>query len=280
MSVVERKEQQRERKRRQAQARRDRKRAAQLAQDQNAAIEAAQNENPQPQQEERTETIMITNFDQAAEPATPTERDKRWQGCCRLAVNLLHSNQIAQFVTDLHAGRVPQVTEPAMMTAAISLVSGMSGAGVKRWDWLPAPSVEELADPAAWAERRLAERRVVQDEAERIRRQQQKAARAFGQPPSGGSGTINPVYLQKLKYSLEELARRLEQAMSKEGFRREDLDHRSPNYISVAKGGISNKQIAIMACMIAGRTPRSFDESWNIVTDYVNARQGKKAGEA
>ena len=164
-----------------------------------------------------------------------------------------------------------------MMTAAISLVSGMSGAGVKRWDWLPAPSVEELADPAAWAERRLAERRVVQDEAERIRRQQQKVARAFGQPPSGGSGTINPVYLQKLKYSLEELARRLEQAMSKEGFRREDLDHRSPNYISVAKGGISNKQITIMACMIAGRAPRSFDESWNIVTDFLDKRRAEKS---
>jgi hypothetical protein len=127
MSVVESKEQQRERKRRQAQARRDRKRAAQLAQDQNAAIEAAQNENPQPQQEERTETIMITNFDQAAEPAALAERDKRWQGYCRLAVNLLHSNQIAEFVTDLHADRVPQVTEPVMMTAAINLVSGRMG---------------------------------------------------------------------------------------------------------------------------------------------------------
>jgi len=173
-----------ERKKLQAQARRDRKRAGQLVQQQNAAIEAAQNEDPQPQQEEQTETATITNFDQAL-----AECDKRWQGCCRLAVNLLRSNQIAQFVTDLHADRVPQVTEPAMMTAAISLVSGMSAAGVKRWDWLPAPGVEELADPAAWAARRLAERRAQQHEAERIRRQQQKVARAFGQPRSGGSGT-------------------------------------------------------------------------------------------
>jgi hypothetical protein len=266
-----------ERKKRQAQARRDRKRAAQLARQQNAAIEAAQNEDPQPQREEQTETATITNFDQATEPAALAECDKRWQGCCRLAVNLLRSNQIAQFVTDLHGDRVPQVTEPAMMTAAISLVSGMSAAGVKRWDWLPAPTAEELADPAAWAERRLAERRVVQDEAERIRRQQQKVARAFGQPRSGGSGTINPVYLQQSKHSLEELVRRLEQAARRAGFRREHLDHRSPNYLSVAKGGISNKQITIMACMIAGQARRSFDESWNIVTEFLRKHRAEQS---
>jgi len=45
--------------------------------------------------------------------------------------------------------------------------------------------------------RHLAWRRVDQDEAERIRRQQQKVARAFGQPRSGGSGTGKPTHLQK-----------------------------------------------------------------------------------
>ena len=56
-----------------------------------------------------------------------------------------------------------------MMTAALALVAGMADAGVRRWDWLPAPSTDDLSDPAAWAARRLVERRAEQDAAERGR---------------------------------------------------------------------------------------------------------------
>jgi len=55
----------------------------------------------------------------------------------------------------------------------------------------------------------LAEQRAAQDSAERIRRGQHQLARALGGPRSIASGTINPVYLQQSKHSLEELARRL-----------------------------------------------------------------------
>ena len=83
-----------------------------------------------------------------------------------------------------------------------------------------------------------------------------------------------PSYLQQSKYSLEQLGQRLEwtkgahEAAGRE-FRRELLDHRSPHFIKVPQGGISNKQVVIMAGMITGqRQRRSFDDNWNIVMGW------------
>ena len=196
---------QKERRRHQAHVRHERNRAARLAQNEkeDAAIEAAQSED-------QAATDVTPTAIESAAPTVLTERDKTWQGYCKYAVNLhRHPDGLAQFKIDLQAGRRPDVTEPALMAAAIQLVADMPPAGVRRWDWLPAPSGDDLADPAAWATRRLAEQRAAQDSAERIRRGQHQLARALGGPRSIASGTINPVYLQQSKHSLEELARRL-----------------------------------------------------------------------
>ena len=75
-----------------------------------------------------------------------------------------------------------------MMTAALNLVTGMAAAGVRRWDWLPAPTADDIANPAAWATRRLAERRTEQDAADRPRRWEGKIARAFGQSQPASNG--------------------------------------------------------------------------------------------
>jgi hypothetical protein len=57
---------------------------------------------------------------------------------------------------------------------------------------------------------------------------------------------------------------------------REDLDHRSPQYISDAKGGISNKQIVLMANLITKRQePRPFDNNWAIVTEFMKGWKKK-----
>jgi len=242
----------------------------------NDIIKPRQKEQPRRQMQARQAQAPTDVL--AAVSASPlSEWDVLWCKYCKLAFKLYHSDQLAEFQNELHAGRLLRVTEPLLMTAAIHLVSGMAPAGVRRWDWLPAPATDDLVDPAGWAAQRLAAERTSQEETERTRRMDQMIARAFGQPRSGGGETINPVYLQQSKHSLEELVRRLEQAARRAGFRREHLDHRSPNYISVAKGGISNKQITIMACMIAGRAPRSFDESWNIVTDFLDKRRAEKS---
>jgi hypothetical protein len=181
--------------------------------------------------------------------------------------------------TDLEVGRRPDVTEPVLMAAAIHLVSGMPATGVKPWGWLPAPQAEELADPAGWAARRLAEQRVVQNEAERIRRGQQKLARDLGLPRPAGSGSGKPIYQQEPKRSLDEMAQRLEQVMRREGFQRQWLDGNSEHYIRDADGGIGNKQIVLFANLIVGRQEdRPFDENWRIVTDYMQER-AKNAAE-
>jgi hypothetical protein len=102
-------------------------------------------------------------------------------------------------------------------------------------------------------------------------------ARALGQVPPAGNGTINPIHLQQPKRSLEEMGQRLERAMSREGFEREWLDHRSPHYISDRDGGISNKQIVLMANLIVGRQEkRSYDENWTIVTNWLHSRQAQQ----
>jgi hypothetical protein len=102
-------------------------------------------------------------------------------------------------------------------------------------------------------------------------------ARAQGQAAPAGNGTINPVHLQQPKRSLEEMGRRLELAMSQEGFEREWLDHRSPHYISDRDGGISNKQVVLMANLIVGRQEkRPYDQNWKIVMDWLLDRRAEQ----
>jgi cell pole-organizing protein PopZ len=265
MSVMESKERQAERKRQQAKLRRDR--MATVAPQQSAEIAAP------------TDNAFVI---ESAAPAVPTERDNIWRGYCKHVANLhRRPGELAQFKIDLEGGRRPDVTEPALMTAALHLVGGMSAAGVRRGHCLPAPTVDELADPAVWATRRLADQRLAQDAADRIRRGQQQLARALGAPRSAASGAINPVHLQDPKRSLDEMAERLERAMSRDGFQREWLDHRSPNYISDRDGGISNKQIVLMANLIVGRKEqRSFDDNWKIVTDFLVERRKQRDEQA
>jgi hypothetical protein len=164
------------------------------------------------------------------------------------------------------------------MAAALALVARMPAAKVRRWDWLPPPNNEDLTDPVTWAARRLVEQRATQDGADRIRRLDQRAARALKQAV-GGNGTIRPVHEQQSPYDLEELARRLEFTIAKHEaergeFKHEWLDHRSPFYIPVEEGGISNKHIAIMVREIWGSASRRpFVENWKIVTDWLRERE-------
>jgi hypothetical protein len=230
-----------------------------------------------------TPTGIGTGIETNTAPAGTDHRQAQWKGCCKLAFNLhRRPNDWAQFQVKLQNGyRIPYVDDPQLMPTALELVSNMAAAGVHKWDWLPAPGADDLADPAAWVARRLAERRSEQNAAERDRRLRQKEARAFGQPGPTGNGAINPVHEQQSKHTLDELARRLEFVMAKHQaehgeFKREWLDHRSDFYINARDGGISNKQAVIMANAIVGRQERrSFDENWKIVMDWLRARRAK-----
>jgi hypothetical protein len=200
--------------------------------------------------------------------------DVLWRNYCKIVLKLQRSGKLAEFQNELSAGRLPRVAEPRLMTAAIHLVSGLAAAEVRPWDWLPAPSADELADPAAWAAQRLAAQRTSQEDAERIRGWDRMLARAFGEPRSTGNGSGKAVHLQRPRRSLDELTQRLEQAMSRPGFQRQWLDPHSPHYVSDARGGISNKQVILMAHLIVKQEEqRSFDDNWKIVTDYMNARK-------
>jgi hypothetical protein len=221
-----------------------------------------------------------TGIETNTAPAGTDHRQAQWKGCCKLAFNLHHRpDELAQYHDKLQNGyRVPYVDDQKLVSTALALVAGMAAAGVRKWNWLPAPGADDLADPADWVARRLAERCSEQDEAERDRRLRQKKGRAFGRSQSAGNGTINPVHLQHSKHSLEAMGRRLEWVIAehtKRGeFRREDLDHRSEHYISDRDGGISNKQIVLMANLIVGQQEkRRYDQNWKIVTDWLRERK-------
>jgi hypothetical protein len=217
--------------------------------------------------------------------ATPTDRNTLWADYCKVALNLYRSDQIAQFQANLQAGHHPLIVDPALMVAALSLVRGAAAAGVRPWTgWAPPPNAADLADPATWASQRLAAQRVAEDEAEHVKRLDRAIARALGGPQSAATGTINPVHLQQSKHDLDELARRLEWVIAehtKRGpFRREDLDHRSPHYISDRAGGISNKQVVLMANLIVGRQEkRSYDQNWKIVMVWMRNRGATATGD-
>ena len=211
----------------------------------------------------------------AVPPVAPPKDDRRtaqWKGCCKLAVNLHRKPvEFLQFRTKLESGhRVPQVDDQRMVTAALQLVNGLAVVGVRRWDFLPAPSEGELAQLEDWAAQRLADRRTEQDREDEERRLLQKQARAFGERPAG-NGTINPVHRQRSKYSLDQLMQRLHDTIAKHKaagreFTHALLDHQSDHYIRVQDGGISNKQVIIASCEISGRQERRpFDEHFEVV---------------
>src|SRR5262245_22232965 len=156
--------------------------------------------------------------------------DALWRGYCKLALKLHRSDKLAEFLNDLRAGPLPEIAEPGLMTAAIHLVSGLAAAGVKPWDWLPAPTADDLADREAWAAQRLAAQRPSQDEAERSRRWDKLIARALGEPCPASTGNGKPVYQQQSRLSLDELVQRAERARSRPGFQREWLDPNSKHY--------------------------------------------------
>jgi hypothetical protein len=253
-----------------------------------ATNQPSQVEDDQAQHETPTEDLHEVTIEEPANTVPSTvespkvtalsERNQLWQGYCRLAVTLQRRGNTAEFKTDLQTGQIPRVAEPLLMETALALVAGMPAAGVKRWHWLPAPTADDLADPSGWVARRLTEQRAAQDGAGRNGRWDAQVAQALREPRVG-KGTINPVHLQQSKYELDELTRRLNWTKAKHqaegrGFKREYLDHRSPHYVRVSSGGISNKQVTIMANTIAGvKQRRSFDQNWNIVMKFLDDRE-------
>jgi hypothetical protein len=272
-----------ERKRRQAQFRRERNKAAGHAPERFAEPAATLNGDQKSQQQQQG---VLTeqehgNVETASLPAD--HREVLWRGYCKFAFNLVRRNseELKQFEGMFQSGSCSQIGEldPLLMQSALSLVAEMGSAGVRKWDWRPAPTDTDLEDADGWVERRLAEQRSTQDEAAQTRRWGQKLARALGEAPSLGSGAINPAHLQESKHSLDELVRRLEWTIAKHQsergeFKREFLDPRSPYYIRDDEGGISNKQIIIMSKEITGsHSRRPFDHHWKLVMDHLRERQ-------
>ena len=220
-----------------------------------------------------------TETDTTAINIVLTEWDKAWQGYCKYAIGLhRRPDDLADFEVDLQGGRRPDVTEPAMMTAALALVVRHGGRGRPALGLVAGAQRRRPSDPAAWAARRLAERRAEQDEAERVRHQQRKLARALGQIAAGrqrdrqaGLPTAPGRPLAEVGDALDRV---IAEHQAKHGeFKRQWLDPNSPRFIA----GVTNKEIIIMASEITGQSEwRSFNENWSIVTNWLHSRQAQQ----
>ena len=208
-----------------------------------------------------------------SDPITAGSSAQVWLGYRKFAAQLHRAKELVKFLEQLRAGRCGVVEDPELFAAAAALVVAVVEAGLRVPDWGLPPSAQELGSPT-WVAERVAAERANQESAGDRKRWGQGLARALGEPRPPGTGAINPVYKQKSKIPRDELARRLRRALDRPGFTRKWLDHRSRHYVPVGEGGLSNKQITIMAGLITGRQERrSFDEAWRIVTDWLHEQQ-------
>jgi hypothetical protein len=210
------------------------------------------------------------SFHETYDQSEIEHRRELWEGYYKFATNLRRRGELDAFQTDLQGGRCGNFERAELLYAAVMLVLGLAAAGAWPLSGLPAPSDADLREPD-WIERRVAQAQAEQKVADRQKRWRAKLARATGKP----SGQTNPVHLQKSKYSLDELTRRLESTIARHEaergkFERRWLDHRSPFYIRDSDGGISNKGIILMANAITGKQERrDYDQNWQIVMDWL-----------
>jgi hypothetical protein len=195
------------------------------------------------------------------------------------------------FLEDWVGGHCTFTMEPPELILAImKLIVAFDEAGVQPLTWPSPPTDEQLTDLDEWVGECVAEARIEQDRAERQRDVQKAMNRVLvkaGLKPAPDGSKINPVHLQKSKFTLDELTERLKWTIAwhraeyaSRGvhfeFRREWLDPRSKRYIKVRDGGISNKQIIIMANLIEDRQEqRPFDRNWEIVTNWLRQQGGE-----
>lgn len=195
-------------------------------------------------------------------------------------LRILHRRkELDQFLDNWRNGVCVFTMEPPEAIDVIAkLIKGYDEAKVRPLRW-PAPSDEQIKDADEWVGECVAEARAEQERAEWQRSVQKVLDRELvraGDEPAPSK--INPVYLQRSKFSLEQLAERLTNTMARHQaehgeFRHEWLDHKSKRYINNNDGGISNKQIQIMANLIEGcQQQRRFDDNWKIVTNWLAQR--------
>jgi hypothetical protein len=200
-------------------------------------------------------------------PEAPTQGPScvTWEKVLEIVRKLRRYKKMDSFLEDWRNGKRKFTIEPEeLIDVAERLIVAFEAAGVRPSKWPSAPTGEQLRDLDEWIAACVANVETKRSGYESI------VDRALGieQAPTG---QINPVYLQKLSISREKFFGQLRALIARHReendgvFHREWLDHKSKKYIKVKDGGISNKQITIMACEIAGQKPRLFEDSFKIV---------------
>jgi hypothetical protein len=272
-----------DRRNRQAAHRRALKKARHHSQKQSEANAAVEPVTPDEQEVEvvvAAEPAVQTDVQQtdaAAEPATfppiPNGvREDFWQS----AEKVRRTRDLSQLAHAIEEGW-SAVDDVELAKAAVALVRHLRAERVTNWSWPPCPTVDELAAQDDWLAQRLSAAQAEQQAGQKERQARNRLRQAgLSSQPAGGPGV--PVRLQRLKITLDEARERLAHVVKTHEertggqFKREWLDHRYPHFITNADGGLSNKQIVLMANEIAGNNDeRSFDESWAIVTEDMRA---------
>jgi hypothetical protein len=218
----------------------------------------------------------MVNIDEntAALAAQDTEvnRELLWQGYAKFIDNENRSKRLAKLIADLDTGSL-DLADPQLMHAAINLRVAATAAGLGKLNWPPLPSDEDLID-TAWVERCVTQARAASETAAANRRRNARLARQLRAAGIGPSGKGVPIWQQKSSRSLDELADQLAATIAQHEsvhgeFKREWLDPNNSHYL----GGMTNKQVIILANMIASPAERSYAENFEIVMNFVRQRR-------
>jgi hypothetical protein len=168
--------------------------------------------------------------------------------------------ELEQVNQEFSSGRL-KVDSPELVPAAIAISAVDIGKKVP-----PPPTEQQLAKLDDWISEVIAEHR-------RSSQNERWARELRGLPRNSGNGkAIGPMRLQKSRYGRDELLHRLQDVIKRHNdklgeFERRYLDPHFRFYIPVKDGGISNKQVVLLAGMIVGNNDeRSFEENWKIVS--------------
>jgi hypothetical protein len=219
---------------------------------------------------------MVVDRDQSTldRPVQDTEVnwEALWQAYTKHVALENRAGRLAELIASLDANS--DLAAPQLMHAAINLRVAATAAGLGKFTWPPAPSEDELNN-SAWVERCVTRARAASEAAAENRRRNARLTRQLRAVGIGTTGKGVPVWQQKSKLSLDELADQFVATVAEHEsvhgkFEREWLDPNNSHFID---GGMTNKQVIILASMIAGPAERPFEECFNIAMEYMRQRR-------
>jgi hypothetical protein len=210
--------------------------------------------------------------------------DAEWLALGGYVAALVRLGELDQWIARLDRDEKQFGRDPRLVHVAVNLGCKAVAAGLRSWSAWPAlPDEEQLSDDTwqdTWVAEQVAKAQERAKQAEEDRRWANRIARQRRKAGLGtGTGKGVPIHLQRSKYTLDQLADRLEATIAKHMSERGefkvawlDPGRRNHRFIPSTDGGLTNKHLTHLAGMIAGRARRTPEEELDIATAWLRQR--------